>query len=50
MARDYLKVFMKKYFVMNGQRLDIPFQRQQGIPLIHENIKMEVGFQGRCNY
>ena len=44
MAQVYLKVFMRKYFVMNGQRLEC-FKRQHPVPLIHEEIKMEVGFR-----
>lgn len=27
------------------KKMDIPFTRQQGIPLIHDDIRMEIGFR-----
>lgn len=27
------------------KKMDIPFTRQQGIPLIHDEIRMEIGFR-----
>jgi GxxExxY protein len=45
MDRGYLKVYMKKFFCHEWSKTEIPFKRQQGVPLIHENIKMEIGFR-----
>ena len=45
MVRGYLRVFMKKYFVMNGRKMAFPSKGNIGVPLVHEEIKMEVGFR-----
>jgi GxxExxY protein len=44
MGQDYLKVYMRRSFIKwlkNG----ISIKRQHPVPLIHEKIKMEVGFR-----
>lgn len=35
----------EEIFCYEWAKNSIPFQRQQGIPLIHEEIRMEVGFR-----
>lgn len=45
MVQGFLNQSMRKYFVTNGAKKKIPFQRQQPIPLIHEEIKMDAGFR-----
>jgi GxxExxY protein len=45
MARVYLKVFMKRYFATNLVKQELPFTRQVGVPLFHEQIKMDIGFR-----
>ena len=35
----------EEIFCYEWAKNSIPFQRQQGIPLIHEEIRMEVGFK-----
>ncbi|MEP7230230.1 MAG: GxxExxY protein [Ginsengibacter sp.] len=42
---DYSRVFMKKYFIMNGVRMELQLKDNNAIPLIHEEIKMEAGFR-----
>ncbi len=35
----------EEIFCYEWAKTGIPFKRQQGIPLVHESIKMEVGFR-----
>lgn len=35
----------EEIFCYEWTKTGIPFKRQQGIPLVHESIKMEVGFR-----
>ena len=35
----------EEIFCYEWNKTGIPFKRQQGIPLIHEEIKMEIGFR-----
>lgn len=35
----------EEIFCYELKRLDIPFQRQRGIPLVHEEIRLEAGFR-----
>ena len=35
----------EEVFCYELSKMDIPFTRQQGIPLVHEEIKMEIGFR-----
>lgn len=44
MGLDYLKVFTKNCFY-ELERTGIPFTRQEGITLIHETVKLDIGFR-----
>ncbi len=35
----------EEIFCYEWAKLNIPFKRQQGIPLVHEEVKMEIGFR-----
>ena len=35
----------EEIFCHEWAKTGIPFKRQQGVPLIHENIRMEIGFR-----
>jgi len=35
----------EEIFCHEWQKRGIPFKRQQGIPLVHESIRMEIGFR-----
>ncbi|MEO5562156.1 MAG: GxxExxY protein, partial [Chitinophagaceae bacterium] len=35
----------EEIFCYEWSKNGIPFKRQQGIPLVHEDIKMEIGFR-----
>jgi GxxExxY protein len=35
----------EEIFCYEWAKTEIPFKRQQGIPLIHEEIKMDIGFR-----
>lgn len=35
----------EELFCYEWEKTGIPFKRQQGIPLIHEEVKLEVGFR-----
>ncbi|MBX2932277.1 MAG: GxxExxY protein [Chitinophagaceae bacterium] len=40
-----LESVYEEIFCYEWQKIGIPFSRQQAIPLIHEEIKMDVGFR-----
>ena len=35
----------EEIFCHEWSKTEIPFKRQQGVPLIHEDIRMEIGFR-----
>ncbi|MEI2737633.1 MAG: GxxExxY protein [Chitinophagaceae bacterium] len=40
----------EEIFCYEWEKTGIPFLRQHPVPLIHEAVKMDIGFQSRCNY
>lgn len=45
MGQAYLSLFMNRFLFTNGQKQKFPFTYQQAVPLIHETIKLDVGFR-----
>lgn len=45
MVRDYLRMFMKRFFCYELNKEDVYFERQAAIELIHENIRLDAGFR-----
>lgn len=45
MDLDYLNLYMKEIFFYEWAKTEIPFLRQHPVPLIHETIKLQVGFR-----
>jgi GxxExxY protein len=45
MGQVYLNPCTKKFFCYEWAKTAIPFKRQQAVPLVHEEIKMEIGFR-----
>jgi GxxExxY protein len=40
----------EEIFCHEWAKTGIPFKRQIGVPLIHEDIRMEVGFRAGCDF